>query len=133
MADIASGGGGVRELLAAEGFNWFLIFAAVVVGVLVIIANIYILIEYQHPEDKNQAWIPKIVVVFGLCVAVCQVLMYPLDVANTKACSQGVSPSSCTYTLPMYTLWLAIFIGNLVLVWAIIPFTLFLYEADSDL
>lgn len=38
----------------------------------------YILIEYQHPEDRNQAWFPKIVVVFGLTLAVCSVLMFPL-------------------------------------------------------
>ena len=59
--------------------------------------------------------------------------MYPLDVANTKACSNSVSPSSCTSTLPMYDLWLAAFITNLVMVWAVCPFTLFFYEADSDL
>lgn len=151
---------------------------------------VYILIEYQHPEDRNQAWFPKIVVVFGLTIAVCSVLMFPLvssrccgsctgrmqimpcwstmqahtrlhastecprhltqttaccsnrpkrltmclqDVANKAACSLGVSPSACKYTLPMYQLWLAVFVGNLVLVFAIIPFTLFFYEADSDL
>ena len=59
--------------------------------------------------------------------------MYPLDVANTATCSQGVSPSACDRTLPMYEIWLAMFITNLVMTWAICPFTLFFYEADSDL
>eukprot|EP00798_Chlamydomonas_sp_ICE-L_P025462 gene25462-11121_t len=121
-----------RSLLSASGFNWFLILAASIISILVIIGNIYLLIEYEHPEDKNQAWVPKIVIVFGLTLAVLQVMMYPLDVANTAACSQNLSPSSCNFTLPMYQLWLGIFIANLVLVWAIIPFTLFFYEADSD-
>jgi hypothetical protein len=39
---------------------------------------IHILIQYQHPEDNNQAWIPKIVVVFGLSLAILTVLMFPL-------------------------------------------------------
>mmetsp|Transcript_6763 Transcript_6763/g.16842 ORF Transcript_6763/g.16842 Transcript_6763/m.16842 type:complete len:534 (-) Transcript_6763:748-2349(-) len=115
-----------------EGFNWFLILISVVVGLLVLVGCVYVLIEYQHPEDRNQAWFPKIVVVFGLTLAVVSVLMFPLDVANKAACSQRVMISSCHYTLPMYQLWLAVFITNLVLVFAFIPFTLFFYEADSD-
>jgi LMBR1 domain-containing protein 1 len=54
-------------------------------------------------------------------------------VANKAACSLNISPSSCTYTMPMYELWLSIFITNLVMVFAFIPFTMFFYEADSDL
>lgn len=41
--------------------------------------------------------------------------------------------SACHYTMPMYLLWKIVFIANLVIVFAIIPFTLFFYEADSDL
>jgi hypothetical protein len=41
-------------------------------------ANIYVLVDYQHPEDRNQAWFPKVVVVFGLTVAVVSVLMFPM-------------------------------------------------------
>lgn len=118
--------------MAAEGFNWFIILVVVVVTILVLIGCVYILIEYQHPEDRNQAWFPKAVVIFGLSLAILTVLMFPLDVANQEACSSGVSPSACTYTLPMETLWNAVFIANLVLVFAIIPFTVFFYEADSD-
>ncbi|GFH27013.1 uncharacterized protein HaLaN_25264 [Haematococcus lacustris] len=81
-----------------------------------LLACVYIIVEYQHPEDKNQAWFPKIV-----------------DVANKAACSANLSPTACSYTLPMYTIWMAVFIANLVLVYAFIPFTLFLYEADSEL
>ena len=58
--------------------------------------------------------------------------MYPLDIANKKACSLSLSPTACTYTLPMYTMWLAAFISILALSYAVIPFTLFFYEADSD-
>jgi LMBR1 domain-containing protein 1 len=54
-------------------------------------------------------------------------------VANKQACSLGISPSSCHYTLPMPQLWMAVFITDLVMVFAFIPFTMFFYEADSDL
>ena len=40
-----------------------LIVIAVVLSVLVLVVNIYILIHFQHPDDRNQAWFPKIVVV----------------------------------------------------------------------
>ena len=116
-----------------EGFNWFLILVTVVVALLVLASCIYVLIDYSHPEDRNQAWFPKIVVVLSLWLAVCSVLMFPLDVANNAACAASISPTSCTYTLPMAALWEAVFISNIVLVFAIIPFTLFFYEADSDL
>eukprot|EP00195_Chlamydomonas_chlamydogama_P008628 CAMPEP_0202892730 /NCGR_PEP_ID=MMETSP1392-20130828/2430_1 /ASSEMBLY_ACC=CAM_ASM_000868 /TAXON_ID=225041 /ORGANISM="Chlamydomonas chlamydogama, Strain SAG 11-48b" /LENGTH=199 /DNA_ID=CAMNT_0049576793 /DNA_START=160 /DNA_END=756 /DNA_ORIENTATION=+ len=115
-----------------EGFNWFLILIVVVVSILVVLSNIYILVHYQHPEDAMQAWFPKVVIVTGLSIAVFLVLMYPLDVANKAACAQDVAVSSCTYTLPMYEMWLAMFIANLVIVWAILPFTVFFYEADSE-
>ena len=116
----------------AEPLHRFLILIAVVAAVLVLAGCVYILVEYQHPEDRNQAWIPKIIVILGMCVAIWSVLLFPLDVANTQACAQNVSPSACTYTLPMQSIWYGIFIGNLVLTFIIMPFTLFFYEADSD-
>lgn len=47
------------------GFNWFLIIVVVVVAVLVFLSSVYVIIHFQHPEDKNQAWLPKIVVWLG--------------------------------------------------------------------
>lgn len=51
--------------MAADGFNWFLIVVAVVSSILVTLINVYILVHFQHPEDRNQAWFPKVVVVRG--------------------------------------------------------------------
>lgn len=111
----------------------FLIFVVIAVAIMVVLANIYILIHYQHPEDRNQAWVPKIIIVLGLSLAVFGILLYPTDVANKAACASNYSPSACTYTLPMYEIWLSIFIAVLVMAFAVIPFTLFFYEADSEL
>jgi len=101
----------------------------VIVVCIVFVAVVYILIHFQHPEDKNQAWFPKFVVVAGLSLAICEVLMFPLDVANRAACNSALVESSCTLTLPMADMWQGAFITNLVLVFAVVPFTLFFYEA----
>lgn len=118
--------------MEVQAQNWFLILIAVIIFLLCLAGNVYVLIHYQHPDDRNQAWIPKIVVVLGLTLAMCTVLMFPLDVANRRACSDNIVESACRLTLPMEKLWFAVFIINLCLVWAIIPFTVFFYEGDSD-
>ena len=41
----------------------FLIVAPVIVAVLLVIVDIYLIAYYQHPLDKNTAYIPKIVAV----------------------------------------------------------------------
>ena len=40
--------------------------------------------EYQHPDDKNDAYIPKLVVWFGFVLSGATVLLLPLDVANNE-------------------------------------------------
>jgi len=40
-----------------------LIIISVIFAVLVIIASLYFLVYFQHPEDKWTAWWPKLVVV----------------------------------------------------------------------
>ena len=37
-----------------QGYNWFLIVIAVVVSVLALGIAVYVLVSYQHPEDRNQ-------------------------------------------------------------------------------
>lgn len=116
-----------------QGYNWFLIVIAVVVSVLALGVAIYVLVAYQHPEDRNQAWIPKIVVIFGFTLAIWTVLLFPLDVGNRNACAQNVSFSDCHFAIPTRQLWYACYgcIGGMVGI--IIPFSIFYYEADSDL
>lgn len=87
---------------------------------------------YQHPEDKNQAWFPKLIVLLGFSVAIWTVLLFPLDVANNQACTLNVPLSSCSTTMPMEQLWWAVYIANICIVFAAVPFAIFFYEADSD-
>ncbi len=67
-----------------SGFNWFLIIVTVVVAALAVLTVLYLLVHYQHPEDKNQAWFPKAVVILGLTLAIWTVLLFPLDAGEAK-------------------------------------------------
>lgn len=42
------------------------------------------MVKYQHPDDKNDAYIPKLVVLLGFVLAGGTVFLLPLDVANNS-------------------------------------------------
>lgn len=113
-------------------FNLALLIVAIIVCVLVFVFNVYLLINYQHPDDVNQAYFPKFVVVLGLSVAVISILMLPADVANRHACRHALYNGACHLTLPMKQLWLAVYIIDAILVFFVIPFAMFYYEGDQD-
>ncbi|GMI71418.1 hypothetical protein like AT5G01460 [Hibiscus trionum] len=113
-------------------FNLALVIVAVIVCMLVLLINVYLLINYQHPDDANQAYFPKFVVVFGLSIAAISILMLPADVANRQACRHAIYNGACNLTLPMKELWLAVYIADAVLVFFVIPFAMFYYEGDED-
>ncbi|XP_015897209.2 LIMR family protein At5g01460 [Ziziphus jujuba] len=113
-------------------FNLALVIVAIVVCIIVFLFNVYLLVNYQHPDDKNQAYFPKFVVVLGLSVAVISILMLPADVANRQACRHAIYNGACSLTLPMKDLWLAVYIVDAVLVFFVIPFAMFYYEGDQD-
>ncbi|KAH6798226.1 LMBR1-like membrane protein [Perilla frutescens var. hirtella] len=113
-------------------FNLALVIVAIIVCVIVFLVNVYLLVNYQHPDDKNQAYFPKFVVVFGLTIAAISILMLPADVANRQACRHAIYNGACNLTLPMKDLWLAIYIVDAILVFFVIPFAMFYYEGDQD-
>jgi len=85
------------------------------------IAAFYILVYFQHIEDKNTAIFPKTVVVIGISLTCYSILMLPLDVANT----------STNGGFPMNQLWETIYILIACFAVVIIPFTIFYYEAEE--
>ncbi|CAJ2655963.1 unnamed protein product [Trifolium pratense] len=113
-------------------FNLALVIVAIVVCIIVFIFNVYLLVNYQHPDDVNQAYFPKFVVVLGLSVAAISILMLPADVANRHACRHAIYNGACNLTLPMKDLWLAVYILDAILVFFVIPFAMFYYEGDQD-
>jgi LMBR1 domain-containing protein 1 len=62
----------------------FLIVATVVAIVILLIIASYLLVYYQHPDDHNDAYVPKLIVLLGFVLAGATVLMLPLDVANNE-------------------------------------------------
>lgn len=114
-------------------YNWFLVVVVCVVVPLVLAVNAYLLVHYAHPGDRNQAWLPKLVVLLGLSLCTWSVLLLPLDIANRAACDDGVVASACELTLPMRELWFAVYVLMAAWVGAVVPFCLFYYEADSEL
>jgi len=61
-----------------------LIVATVVAFLILLVVGFYLLVHYQHPDDHNDAYLPKIVVLLGFVLAGATVLMFPLDVANNE-------------------------------------------------
>ena len=45
---------GLHALAPMAGFSWILIVVTVIVAVLALLTALYLLVYYQHPEDKNQ-------------------------------------------------------------------------------
>ncbi|RCV43904.1 hypothetical protein SETIT_9G331800v2 [Setaria italica] len=80
-------------------FNVALVIVAAVVSVLVLLVSVYLLVNYQHPDDANQAYFPKLVIVLGLTVAVLSILMLPADVANRQACRKAVYNGALNFTV----------------------------------
>ncbi|KAJ3296794.1 hypothetical protein HK104_001210 [Borealophlyctis nickersoniae] len=103
-----------------------LIVTAVVFAILVILAAIYFLVYFQHPDDKWVAWFPKIVVVLGLTLACYNIFLLPLDVANQKG---QLSPAGA---IPMTQINLAFYITTIIMALVGVPFTVFFYEGADD-
>eukprot|EP01012_Entosiphon_sulcatum_P046492 TRINITY_DN6249_c0_g1_i1.p1 TRINITY_DN6249_c0_g1~~TRINITY_DN6249_c0_g1_i1.p1 ORF type:complete len:513 (+),score=151.80 TRINITY_DN6249_c0_g1_i1:117-1655(+) len=110
--------------------DWWLIVVIVVMCFLILGAVFYVMVLYSSPEDKNQAWFPKIVVIFGGSLACFTVLLLPLDVANradpTKLASLGGG-------LDLALVWQICLIATVVMAIVVIPFAIFYYEGvDAD-
>ncbi|GBG26649.1 LIMR family protein DDB_G0293610 [Hondaea fermentalgiana] len=108
----------------------WLIVLAVVVPVVVLVFNYYILVYYQHPDDRNTSWFSKIVVLLGMTIGMVTVLIIPFDVANqgTEFGCGVISDLACG-GLDLFWVWQAAFliIGAWVLLF--IPYTIFFYES----
>jgi len=109
-------------MVSAEGIAAIVV--AVVITAIILICSFYLLIHYQHPDDKNDAYFPKIVVVLGLTLAGVTVLGFPLDVINEGGMGLG---------LDMDLFWNIIFWMIPIWIFVLIPFSTFYYEADDEL
>ena len=65
----------------------------IIMTIVLLVTNIYILIYFSHPDDKESVmgWVLKVIVLLGLTLAWCQVLMVPLDVSNNRTFGGGIN------------------------------------------
>ena len=62
----------------------FLIVSVTVAFLILFVVAVYLLVYYQHPDDHNEAYFPKFVVIIGIMLAGATALLLPLDVANNE-------------------------------------------------
>lgn len=112
----------------------FLILVIVIAFVLLTVVGVYLVVKYQHPDDKNDAYIPKLVVVFGFVLSGATVLLLPLDVANNEgyAGCDGFDTAFCG-GLNMELFWEIIYWLIPIWVFLLVPVCTFYYEADDGM
>lgn len=110
----------------------FLIISMIVGLAILLVVGFYMLVHYQHPDDHNEAWFPKIVVLLGFVIAGSTVLLLPLDVANREgyAGCAGYDTALCG-GLNMTLLWTIVIWLIPLWIFVLIPFAIFYYEADD--
>lgn len=99
----------------------WLVIVAIVMSVAFAAVSFYVLVYFQHEEDKNTAWIPKIVLLVGMWLSMAVILMLPLDIANADV--QGA--------LPMEILWQVVLVVAIVWSVLVIPFAQLYYEGED--
>lgn len=114
--------------------DWFLILATCISFCLLLVASVYFLVQYQHPDDRNEAWFPKLTVLLGLVLSGATVLLLPLDVANNEgyAGCAGYDTKMCG-GINMVLFWEIFFWTIPAFVFLLIPFMTFFYEADDGM
>ncbi|KAL7543472.1 hypothetical protein ACHAXR_012753 [Thalassiosira sp. AJA248-18] len=112
----------------------FLICVIVIGFVLLHIVGLYLVVKYQHPDDKNDAYIPKMVVLLGFVLSGATVLLLPLDVANNEgyAGCDGFDTAICG-GLDMELFWKIIYWLIPIWIFLLVPTCTFYYEADDGM
>jgi len=112
----------------------FLVFVIVVITLVLLVVNLYVLVFFQHPDDKNTAFFPKVLVVVGLALSQACILLLPLDVGNkggAVGCTNGWTSAAFCGGLDMALLWHVVSMAIAVFVTILVPFAIFHYEADD--
>ena len=110
--------------------DWWLIVLAVIVAFLTVGLVFYLVIVFSSEDDKNEAWLPKIVVVLSLSLACFNVLILPYEVANKVDLNAASSFGGGVDTV---LLWQIVMYAIAGLTFAVVPFAMFYYESkDPD-
>lgn len=110
--------------------NWWLIIIAILMAFVTLGLVFYLVFLYQHEDDRNTAWLPKVIVILGLSLACFNVLLLPYDVANRKDPDVANAPGGGINTVLM---WQIVMFAIAALAFLIVPFAIFYYEGlDPD-
>ncbi|CAD8143814.1 unnamed protein product [Paramecium octaurelia] len=105
--------------------EWFLIIVTIVMALLLLFVNFYLLVLYCHPDDSGwgSSLVCKVFVIIGMTLTWAQVLMLPLDAANSRGLGEG---------LDMDFFWKFIYMLILIFGTLFIPFAQYYYESDDE-
>eukprot|EP01012_Entosiphon_sulcatum_P018729 TRINITY_DN2351_c0_g1_i1.p1 TRINITY_DN2351_c0_g1~~TRINITY_DN2351_c0_g1_i1.p1 ORF type:complete len:476 (+),score=132.44 TRINITY_DN2351_c0_g1_i1:313-1740(+) len=106
--------------------NPWLIIVCVVMVFLVLLTVGYLMVQFQSPDDRNQAYLPKAVVVVSMSLACFIVLLLPFDVANR---ADPLLLQDVGGGLNLALLWNILLWVTVAFVLVVIPFCIFYYEA----
>ena len=101
----------------------------VVCGALLLVACAVFVIQMQHPDDSNMAWLPKFIVLIGLYLSCAVVLLLPFDASMAQQCQMD---PNCGAITVMAGIWKAMFIAIGVMALVCIPFAYYWYETDDE-
>jgi len=112
--------------------DWFILFSTILASILLLISGLYFIVYYQHPDDKNEAWLPKLTVLLGFVLSGATVLLLPLDVANNEGYFGCMSHDySVCRGLNMNLFWNIFYWAIPIWILLLMPFMTFYYEADD--
>jgi LMBR1 domain-containing protein 1 len=106
--------------------DWLTLIMTIVISITLIIANIYLLIYYSHPDDKGTltGYFTKGIAILGLTLAWAQVLLLPLDVSNNRGDGNGIN---------MKIFWIIIYVLSFIYIIIIFPIVTAFYDSDFEL
>ncbi|CAM9149336.1 unnamed protein product [Pylaiella littoralis] len=114
--------------------DWWL-YVVLFASLLILLAvNTYIIVIWQHPDDKNEAYFPKAVVLAALTLAELSIILLPIDAANGSGnvqCNESWGTLFCG-SLNMRAAWYAVFLLIFILALFVVPYTIFFYEEDDS-
>jgi len=121
--------------LTAANTDPLLIVGITLLILMVMVINVYTLVYWQHPDDRNESYFAKFIIVFGLQLSSMCVLMLPIDVANNGgsiSCDSGAAASTIYCGgIDMLSVWEVLFLAIAFVFVVFIPFCTFYYEADD--
>ncbi|CAD8058625.1 unnamed protein product [Paramecium sonneborni] len=102
--------------------EWFLIIVTIAMAFLLLVVNFYLLVLYCHLVGVHHQY-ATIFVINGMTLTWAQVLMLPLDAANSRGLGEG---------LDMDFFWKFIYMLILIFGALLIPFAQYYYESDDE-